>query len=406
MIIAVRASSLDRLLTCHGSRILSAKAEAGVVDVFGDGPADGHAVQWAGSWCHNHAAVRLRDEYGAIGTPDPLTIPAAFKASTYDEWVSDWYVEQVMKIIPSDWALFIEREVVRDFILPVPVFGITTVRLTGHLDLTAVSPSGEDAIICDLKRGYDPVDAADSNWQLAGYTALLNGEMPKLKRVLLRILQPTVPDRITEVTVHNPSDVGALIHAELTALIQDPYTFVTGKGCKYCPGLTICPVAIKDILLMKETLTKEFIDALPDTASTQELAELAYHAKKLEYPTKRLIEAFKARLEQVGTVTLASGVVAEIIEEDGPRKITDPFFAHQLLAEKVGQSAAWGTLKMGVTAAEQSLVDSGMQKNSKKKEVMTASKWVDANLGITRTKQKTLAFGPHKKPQSKYPNEK
>ena len=408
MILSVRCSSLDRLFTCHGSRVLEEKVAAATIDPFGEGGGqDGHEIQWAGSWCHHHAAVRLRDEFGAVGIPDPLTIPESFKPSGYDEWVVDWYVGRVAKLIPSDWAMFIEREIKRVFPLRRPfqminpqtgaLETVTAIELTGHLDHTALSPDLKHAVIDDLKRGYEIVDPAEFNWQLAGYTALLLSEFPSLEKVLLRLHQPAAPERTTEAAVQNPRDVLALIEAELNALVEDPYTFVTGKPCKYCPALLMpCPVAKKDIKLMRETLTKEFIDSLPATASDEDLGDLAYHAKKLEYPAKRVVDAFKARLEQAGmAITLKDGITAELIEEDGPRQIADVQFAHTELSRKVGAQAAWKTLKMGVGATEDVLVaDGGMQRSSKKKEVETAKTWIDQNLGgvIRREKQKTLVF--------------
>ncbi len=401
MIVAIRCSSLDRLFTCHASRVMEERVRSATEDVFGDGDG-GHAVQWAGSWCHHMAATRLRDEFGAVGTPDPLTIPASFSPSSYDEWVSDWYVGQCMKIVPSDYAMFIEREIHRDIVLRKPaemfVSGkwvtVTTVRLTGHLDFTAISPDLTTAIIADLKRGYEVVDAAECNWQLAGYTALLKTEFPTLSRILLRLLQPAAPDRITEAAIHNASDVVALIEAEVNALTEDPFSFSTGKPCKYCAAVEVCPVFKKDVKIMRETLTKEQIDALPSVCPTEDLGELAVHCKKLEYPIKRVVEAFKTRVEQEGAVTLKDGTIAEIIEEEGNRQVTDARFAHEQLTAKVGENLAWSAIKVGVGAVEDALVESGMQRSSKKKEVETAKRWVDDNLGavIKRPVQKVLTF--------------
>jgi uncharacterized protein YbaR (Trm112 family) len=403
--LSVRCSSLDRLLTCHASRVMADKVAAATFDPFEDREAkdEGHAIQWAGSWCHHAAATRLISEFGAIGDAGALDIPASFRPSSYDEWVAEWYVQQTMKIIPSDWAFFVEMELHRDFPLRKPVSVttpdgrsevITHIRLTGHIDACAVSPDKKQAVIGDLKRGYDIVDAAEYNWQLAGYTALLTAKFPDLAAVLLRLLQPAAPDRITEAAVHNPADVVALIEAELNALVEDPYTFNTGKPCKYCDAILVCPVFRKDIRLMRETLTKEQIDALPGTVSLDELGELAFHAKKLEYPITRVVKAFKEQLDAVGTVQLKDGTIAEIIEEDGPRQIGDVQFAHTELARKVGDTAAWRTVKMSIGSIETELAATGLQKTSKKPEVETVKKWIDNNLGgvMRREKQKTLMF--------------
>ena len=380
-----RCSSLDRMLGCHASVTLESKVCAVTEDVFG-GAETGHAVQWAGSWCHHQAAARLRDEFGAVGTPDPLTIPSHFKPSGFDEWVVDWYVTRVTKIVPSDWAMFIEREAVMEF----PRF-----ILTGHIDFSAISTDGLQGVIDDLKRGYEVVDAADSNWQLAGYCALLSLQIPTLEKLLLRIHQPAAPERTTEACVTNIPAVIASLERAINAMLDDPYTTNTGKPCKNCKAPEICPTFRKDIKLMRETLSKEFIDSIPSISSTADLAELAYHCKKLEYPAKRMVESFKSRVEQEGgEVEFGNGQFAKIIEEEGNREITDVQFAHGEVAAKCGAQAAWGTLKLSVGGVEEALAETGMQKSSKKKDVETVKTWVDANLGgvITRKKQKTLTF--------------
>ncbi len=402
--LSVRCSSLDQLFTCHAARILQDKVNAAADTGLGDGN-EGHEVQWAGSWCHHRGAQRLRDEFGAVGSPDPLSIPASFKPSSYDEWVVDWYVSSVTKLIPTDYALFIEREMKRVFPLRTPVTFMnyvtgqlethTHIELTGHLDVSAVSPDLKRGVIIDLKRGYDPVDKAEINWQLAGYAVLFQQAVPTLESILLQIKQPAAPERTTEASVSNIADLAALIEAELNAMVEDAYTFSSGKPCKYCDALLVCPTARKSIKLMRETLTKELFDAIPSTVSTDELGELTLSAKKLEYPITRIIKAFKERLEQVGgECTLADGTVAKIIEEDGNRRIDDVRYAFGRLSSKVGENAAWTTMKMSLGDTEEALVGGGMQRSSKKKDVDTAKSWIDNELGgvISRPKQKTLSF--------------
>jgi len=146
---------------------------------------------------------------------------------------------------------------------------------------------------------------------------------------------------------------------------------------------------------MRETLTKELFDSIPVTVSTEDLGDLAFHAKKLEYPITRIVKAFKERLDQEGgEVILKDGTKAAIIEEEGNRRIDDVQFAHSRLASKVGANAAWGALKMSLGEVEDALASTGLQRSSKKKEVETAKGWIDLELGgvISRPKQKTLHF--------------
>lgn len=405
MIPKIRCSSLDKILTCTGSPTLEALLGAAIVD---DG---GHAVQWAGSWCHHHSARRLRDEFGAIGEPDPLTIPETFQPSGYDEWVVEWYVNRVTRLVPSNWATFIEREVKRVFPLPRPVTMtdpttgqpvlVTHFELTGHIDHSAVSPCRTQAIIDDLKRGYEVVDAAEFNWQVAGYCALLEGEIPTLTKALLRIHQPAAPERTTEAPVTNiKALVSALVNAVNVAL-EKPYTLTTGKACKYCKAAVarvgdkffVCPTLKKDLLTMQETLTKDMIDSLANFADLQDFGELTSHVRKLQYPSKRLIDTFKAALEAAGgKAELKDGTIAQIIEEEGPRKIADVQTAHEQLSGRVGIHAAWKTLEMSIGSVEEQLVAAGMQKTSKKPGVENAKGWIEQNLTVTRKPQKTLVF--------------
>ena len=383
-----RCSSLDRILSCHGSHAIEA-----ALPKQND---SGHAVQWAGSWCHHQAARRFKEEFGAVGEPDPLTIPASFVPSSYDEWTVDWYVSRATSIIPSNWAMFIEREIIVEF----PRF-----FLSGHIDLLSIDPTGTKGIVDDLKRGYEVVDHAENNWQLAGYLVLAADAVPTLEELLLHIHQPSAPDRTTEAVVRDVKAVRTMLESRINAMLDDHLTLTTGKACKYCPGavarisptqFSLCPTLKKDIISMQETLSeKDFISHLANFSNVQDLGDLANHARKLQYPVKRLIDTFKVILEeQGGEVELCGGVVARIVEEEGNREITDPQFAHSQLTAKVGAPAAWGTLSIGMGKIEEALAASGMQKSSKKKEVETVKTWVDANLGgvITRKKQKTLTF--------------
>lgn len=408
MIPSIRCSSLDRVLGCTGSPTLEALvAHAEKKD-------EGHAVQWAGSWCHHHSARRLRDEFGAVGEPDPLKIPETFVPSSYDEWVVDWYVSRVTRLIPSDWAMFIEREVKRVFPLPRPVTMIdpqtgepvvvTHFELTGHIDHSAISPCATRAIIDDLKRGFEVVDPADSNWQVAGYCILLKGEVPTLQEALLRIHQPAAPERTTEAPVTNIDAVEIALVRAVNEALEKPYTLTTGKACKYCKAAVaklpdgkffICPTLKKDLLTMQETLTKNFIESLANFSELPEFGEVVSHVRKLTYPTKRLVDTFKDALEaQGGEVQLPNGTTAKIVDEPGNREITDVQFAHGELTNQIGENAAWKTLSMAVGVVEDELFASGLPRTSKKPDVMTAKKWIETNLGgvITRKPQKTLIF--------------
>ena len=379
-----RASSADRVLTCHGSIGLVSKVEGSTIDL---GENDGHEITWAGSWCHYQAALRLIQEYGAVGVLDPLRIPSHWAPSGYDEWVVDFYVKGVLAVTPPTWALVVEEEFEAEF---------SRFILTGHIDCFTISPDFTIACINDLKRGFGTVDKADVNWQLACYAVLLKLKFPALQKILLRIHQPSEPDRVSEFVADNLDQVVAFIEQCFNAALDDPYTLETSKACLYCAALLVCPAFRKELEEMKITLAKEEFEKISPVIDIKSLAQTVAIGRKIKSPLEKLETALLARLEQQKGIPVefeGGSVVAN--DGVGNREITDREFAFTTLAGTVGQTHAIQAFKPSFEAITEVLhKQANLPKSSKDKEKLTCASWIDRNLGgvIKREKKVSLTW--------------
>gem|GEM_PF-6482870 len=337
-------------------------------------PREGHAAQWAGSWCHYEGARRLVEEFGAVGLVEKPELPENFKPSGYDEWVVEWYIARVLEMTPRDYALFVEQEVSIEF---------DRWKSTGHIDVYALSPDRKIAVVNDLKRGFAKVDAADENWQIANYAVQLKACIPLLETVILRIHQPAAPDRTTESTVTDLESLTSIIERRGNASLDNPYTLITGKQCHYCDACLYCPALHAEIKKMKLILTKEGIEALNAFGSDEELASVVASGRKISFPIVRLTEALTARLaKKIGETIEFEGGGVVALDAFGDRQITDPDYAYRQLSIRVGSLHAISAFKPSLTKIEEVLhKQAGLQKTSKKLDVATCQSWIKENLG-------------------------
>lgn len=380
----IRCSNIDRLLSCPGSRTLDAKLAE--LDDF-SGEAAGDSMTWRGNWCHWASAKRLIEQHGAIA-PDGLAtpkIPSGWHPSPWDERFVDWYVAQVVEHTPSDHALFVEHRFTHAFL---------TFDLTGQLDCYSLSPDGTEFGINDAKTGVVQVDEAENNWQLAGYCTLLKLAHPKLQRGHVRILQHDADTQFSEMEITDNLDalVNFMEKKVLDALIAWRELETGYKQCRLCQNIQFCPALNKEISEMKMILSEQEVSDLQVTSDLKSLAALAARGRAIAGPIDRLIEALRSRIEVEGPVVLDDGTRIELVEEPGFRVVTAPKVAHALVADKLGEDEAWGTLSMSVKKVEDGLVASGMKRTSKKEE--SATSWIGQTLGhlIHRPTIKKLKF--------------
>ena len=219
MIPTIRASSLDRVLACPGSLTVNAIVK----------PRDGTEGD-EGTLCHWLSAQRIKTEMGAIG--DIGAQPRGFYPNSV--WISDYYVRHVMEVTPADYSLECEAALAYEF-----AAGAGFV-LSGHIDCLALSPDATHAIGWDLKTGYDPVDCADSNWQILGYCVLLKRAYPTLESVTFYIIQPRNDEdegyeRISVVTITDLDAATATLATKIADAISRPLELnTTIKGCRSC----------------------------------------------------------------------------------------------------------------------------------------------------------------------------
>lgn len=381
-----RASSLDRIITCHGSRALDTKYPHESKD---------SDVSLAGTKAHAVGALRLI-EAGAIGEVEDPTPGVALEG--FDLWIVDYWVQTVLELVPAGWAIEVEG-----------AFEVAFLRfvLTGHIDVLAISPDGTQAIIIDLKTGYNPVDAAECNWQLAGYAALVRCSMPGIRQMRLVIVQPRNNEaegypRVSETSLDlDLCDVDALIESEINAVLDDPLTFTTAKkGCLYCDFALTCPatIALKDD--MKLQLTQDQFDAIPQNPSTTQLAEWVRDGKLLEKPIKLAREELKEQLTRgIPTtaeheITLIDGTRIFVKDGQGPRKVENLTTLLLRLGVVVPEEKkVHACLTASLDDVERTVAgELGIPIASKKVGAMSGKSWVINNLGdlITREPTKQL----------------
>lgn len=374
----IRCSSLNQLLSCHGSRTLRQIA----LEKFGALAQlyDEDEMSSSGSWTHYHGAIRLITEHKAVGEPE---MPAGQRplVDKFEQWVEDYYVDTVMSYTHADHAIAVEQRLTMDcgrFIL------------TGQLDCFTINADATEADINDLKTGYTKVDAADSNWQLLGYLVLLLVHYPTLKKVRLRIIQPRnePEERISEVEIDVTPGLEAELVGRINAALDDEYSLETGpKQCRWCVAQLICPALKLLRQSMKAKLTKESVAALAAASDYELLGEWVRDSKVLAAPIDSATKLVKAALEKENIILLEDGTELSLKPKNGKRTVPDPATAKTRLEENGIDFMACISVSVG-DVEEQAykkgvLIDGErvkLPKSSKDPKVLTAPLWVERNF--------------------------
>lgn len=291
----VRCSELDQLLNCGGSRPLQ---EA--VARFRPEQRTGDQMSYTGDYAHWLAAKTLIEEYGAEGPKGGLQAPAlppGFEPNPFTPWMVSWYVEGILFDTNPDDYLAVEQEFAIEF---------DRFWLTGHMDCYTLGlrPDGTPwrAALDDLKTGMVAVDAAEINYQVAGYALLLMQSWPGLEELKARIRQPmNDPDeRITEVTL-NANELqnlpGYLIPKIEESLFERSMEVNSGwKQCRFCTGPRYCPAIRAEIDFMKAKLTPEYLASLTELDNEQ-LYQLVRTQKLLVPIFDEVKDLLRVRLE-------------------------------------------------------------------------------------------------------------
>lgn len=335
MIPTFRCSELDRVIYCNGSMTL-----VPLVDPrSGSEGEEGTALHWL-----SHA--RMKTELSAAGDIGPR--PPMPKSVAFSSWVGDFYFRHVQETAPADWSLECEVPLAYTFPLLSPT-EITVVEwidgrpvvtqrmadafnLSGHIDCLALNADATEAIGFDLKTGYDPVDAADCNWQILGYMVLLLMAYPDLKKITFWIVQPRNDEdegfeRCSSITMEGGrlANATATLQKALNVAIANSMEVKTGvKSCKWCPASLQCPAAIELRELMKATLTPELLASIKATPDDAALGEWVMAAQSLDKPMEDAKRLLKDRIKLNGSATAADGTVITIKTQGGSYSFPDP----------------------------------------------------------------------------------
>lgn len=319
----VRCSSLDQLLSCPGSKTL--------VEALGCARSE-ESTAYDGNYIHHEAARRLVNAHGAIppegGLPPP-DLPENYSPPPFLRWVPDWCVHRVLETAGADTAIEVESELAFEF---------DEFTLTGHCDASVVNADATELVFTDYKTGIVPVDAAEANWQIAGYSVLFKKQWPSLRKITGRIAQPRMAaeERVSEVVLEGEQLEGAaaFLEGKIKAALANPMMLETGqKQCRWCDAALRCPALEKETELMKLEITKEEIERLKAEPEAQALARIAVAKKLLEPRFKTGSELLKALMEQTGTaITMPDGTVLTLKDRAGIREITDKSEAFHRLA--------------------------------------------------------------------------
>ncbi len=316
--IKIRCSELDRILACPGSITLNRI----VAPREGDEGDEGTALHWI-------AHDRIKKELGAVGEigPQPNLAPA-----THSRWIADFYVREIQDSVPPDWSIESEAPLEWEF---------DNFILTGHPDDIAMSPDAIEALGHDLKAGYNSVDIAEENWQMAGYGVLLKLAYPMLMRLRWKIVQPRndeddgiprVSEYLLEPRDDNPDPLQkmvAFLEAKINEALKNIRQLETGpKQCRWCSAKLQCKAKIKDRDLMKHTLTDEDIAEIERHPNDRILADWVIASKTLKPALDDAEKLAKKRVDEQGSLATSDGQVITAKKSAGSYEVLDPAGFH------------------------------------------------------------------------------
>lgn len=322
-----RCSELDRVFSCHGS-ITAVPLVPRRISTEGD----------EGSQLHYLIAKKLVDEHGAIAPEGGLQKPKlapGFKLSPFAAWIVDWAVRHILESVPKDWSILVEQEFAYEYQLPRPtvVDGVLVkvIVLTGHIDVMAMNPAGDEFLGFDWKTGVVGADSAENNWQAAGYLGLAKLAWPEIKKASFTLAQPRIDEdagiqRISTTTLDGDGldQLNATLAEQFNLAIEDRFTTDSGiKQCKYCPVGLRCPSIQAEVQLMKATLTPDLIERLKRTPSDTELAEFVISGRTITGPLEAAEELLHERLDVVGNIPTGRITVSRRTQ-GGHYEINDP----------------------------------------------------------------------------------
>ena len=319
---SIRASSLDQLIQCPGSRTLVAALGCERTD---------DSASWDGSLGHYEVANRLVNEHGAIPPESglmPPVLPDGYKLPGFMRWIPGWCVARALEDAGGERAMEVESEMAYEF---------TDFTLTGHVDFLAVNDDATQVSFADYKMGINPVDIAENNWQLAAYATLLKLQWPTLRKVTGRILQPrnAVEERVSELVLEGDQleGIATFLEGRIKEALENPMRLQhSQKACRWCPAKLRCPELDTVQNESMTTMTKESLAALVAEPEEQALARICIARKLLQPRFDEGADAMRALLATKAEVVTPDGTRLFLKDRAGIRGVTNNKEAFDRLA--------------------------------------------------------------------------
>jgi len=406
----IRCSELNWLIECPGAATLEA--------VVGIQRRD-EDQSWDGQWAHHKSASRLVHDHGAMppeGGLPPLRLPASYEPPDFLNWVVDFYLHAVLEDAGAERAIVVEDEMLEEF---------DRFWLSGHPDVYAIDAEATELNFNDLKAGINPVDAAESNWQVIGYATLFKLRWQSLRRIRGRIVQPRLSEdvspRITGVTIDETgctSDetgvqvspvtidgMAAALEQRINHALDNPLLLRSGiKQCRWCPAKLKCPALDEDEKTMAEILlTQQTLERIKNEPDDEALGRICVAGKLLTSRFEAAKDMLKERLEaEPGKkVVLADGTQLFLFDALGPRQFKDgkpgevpPVgLAWERLSEVLDAERAYGCMEISFEPAEKAIAKQlGIQHKTTVKGKQCGKAVLEQLIGhlVTRKPQKNL----------------
>jgi CRISPR/Cas system-associated exonuclease Cas4 (RecB family) len=237
---------------------------------------------------------------------------------------------------------------------------------------------GDDtALVVDWKSGrVGTGNSAADNLQLRAYAVLVKKNLPKLKRILVAVVQPmaarfTIAEYDEEALALADEEIAGIV---ATALMPDSPRTPSPDACKYCRAKAICPEAggVAKALAAVE-------QALIPTLTNDEVSDFLEKADIVEAFIEAVRAEAKARLksgQEIAGRKLQAGRTS--------RSIENLTAAHETLAEIIGPEAFLSACKVSVPTLEKAFVETKSLKGKAGKE---AFEMAVAHLLVNKTSE-------------------
>ena len=231
----------------------------------------------------------------------------------------------------------------------------------------------EVAVVTDYKTGRTSQSKAAENQQLKAYSVLVKKAFPKLKTILVAIIQPLAGG--TTIAEYNEVELAAaekeIVGIVTTSLEPNAPRIPSPDACKWCSARSVCPDAYGQAQAATTTLQVASSVSV-STLSNEELASLDAKAEIVENFIDEIRKELKARLiggAQIAGLSLGKGRIT--------RNVTDTNAAIVALSGILEQSDVLACSKLSVSSLEKALAKAkGIKQKDAKQALDDALGWI------------------------------